>query len=154
MWIDSTNQIVLKIRLQSEFGRNSPFIAVGNAEKIATIRFDITKNFKLLSRINTIQSIDFNYTLNYLRKDKQKVTVETKAVLFAYDYTSEFVLPSFDKTYKVNDYQEISLAPYSFSFWESNSEFKLLAKESEKRLFIENNTTNLIDSFSYDPVSK
>ena len=29
-----------------------------------------------------------------------------------------------------------------------------MAKESEKRLFIESNTTNLIDSFSYNPITR
>ena len=154
LWIDSTNKVLIKVRLQNNFGANSPFIAVGNADKITNISFDITKNFEFISGINTIKSIDFNYKLNYIRKDKQKVKVETKAILFAYDYTNAFVLPSFNKSYKLNDYQGINLAPYSLSYWENNSEFKLMANEKEKRLFIENNATNLIDSFSYDPISK
>ena len=154
LWIDSTNQVLMKIQLLSEFGANSPFIAIGNADKISKISFDITKNFEFISGINTLKSIDFNYNLTYLRKNKQEVKVETKAVLIAYDYTNTFVLPSFDKSYTLNDYQGINLAPYSSSYWEKNSEFKLMAKESEKRLFIQNNTTNLIDSFSYNSTTK
>lgn len=154
LWIDSTNQVLIKVQLKNDFGANSPFVAVGTADNISQISFDITKTFELNSNINTLKSIDFNYKLNYTRKNKEQVKVETKAVLFAYNYNSNFVLPSFNKTYRLNDYQGMNLAPYNPSFWKNSSEFKLMAKESEKQLFIESNTTNLIDSFSYDPISK
>ncbi|MFT6166795.1 MAG: hypothetical protein ACJASF_001488 [Vicingaceae bacterium] len=154
LWVDSANQVLIKVRLQNDFGANSPFVAVSNAEKISKISFDITKNFELKSGVNTIKSIDFNYQLNYTRTNKQQVKVETKAVLFAYNYNEQFILPFFSKTYRLNDYQGINLAPYNFSFWKKNTEFKLMAKESEKRLFIESNTTNLIDSFSYNPITR
>jgi len=154
LWVDSSNQVLLKVRLQNNLGANSPFVAVGNAEKITNISFDITKSFKNVAGVNTIQSVDFNYNLQYVRKDNQEVNVETKAVLFAYHYGHQFVLPFFDKNYRINDYQGINLAPYNSAFWNSNTEFQLMAKESEKKLFIESNATNLIDKFSYNPVSK
>ena len=154
LWLDSTNQLLKKIRLQNEEGANSPFLAVGNADQIKAINFDITKTFHLIDGKNTVKSIDFNYTLNYLRKNKEEVTVNTKAALFAYDYKNLFVLPYFEKDYRLNDYQGINLAPYNKNYWDHNSEFKLMANESEKQLFIKSNTTNLIDSFSYDPITR
>jgi len=154
LWIDSTNQVLMKVRLQNDFGANSPFVAVGNAEKISSISFDITKTYQTVQGINTIHSVDFNYRLQYVRADKKEIKVETKAVLFAYDYGDQFILPFFDKKYRLNDYQGINLAPYNSTFWNSDSEFKLLANESEKKLFIESDSTNLIDKFSYNPVSR
>ena len=154
LWLDSTNQLLKKVQLQNEEGANSPFLAVGNADQIKAINFDITKTFHLVDGKNTVKSIDFNYTLIYLRKNKEEVTVNTKAALFAYDYKNLFVLPYFEKDYRLNDYQGINLAPYNKTYWDNNREFKLMANESEKRLFIESNTTNLIDSFSYDPITR
>ena len=144
----------MKVRLQNDFGANSPFVAVGNAEKISSISFDITKTYQTVQGINTIHSVDFNYRLQYVRADKKEIKVETKAVLFAYDYGDQFILPFFDKKYRLNDYQGINLAPYNSTFWNSDSEFKLLANESEKKLFIESDSTNLIDKFSYNPVNR
>ncbi|MFT5666044.1 MAG: hypothetical protein ACI9DK_000222 [Vicingaceae bacterium] len=94
----------MKIKLQNKFGENSPFVAVGDAEEINKINFDITKTFQLESGINSIKSIDFNYKLHYQRSNNQSINVETKAVLFAYDNEQTFVAPFFVKFYQLNDY--------------------------------------------------
>ncbi|MBL4710720.1 MAG: hypothetical protein JKY48_20035 [Flavobacteriales bacterium] len=76
------------------------------------------------------------------------MTVETKAILFAYQYDDEFLLPSFRKEYFLNDYQNMKLIPYNSFFWRFNEEFKIATEEQDKELFINGKTTNFIDSFS------
>lgn len=154
IWLDSTKSELIKVVLKNEEGNSSPFIPVGNAQEIDDVKFDITKTFQTINGIRTIRSIDFNYQLSYTRENSNQVTVETKAILFAYQYADEFLLPTFQKEYFLNDYQSMSLAPYNRFFWEENQEFKLATEEKDKNLFINRKTTNFIDSFSYNPTTR
>lgn len=153
VWVDSANKVIRKLKLLNEQGANSPFLPVGDAKEIKYVSFDITKTYKLEEGHNVVQSIDFNYDLEYVGKDKQPVKVSTKAVLFAYDYKNQFVLPRFKKGLILNDYQGISLAPYNNFFWDNHREFQLNALEKEKQLFIRNDSTNFINSFSYNSMT-
>lgn len=153
IWLDSTRSELLKIKLKSKSARRSPFIPVGFVVRIDQLDFDITKRYKLVDGERTIESVDFNYEIHYTRRDSSKVKVNTEAILFAYDYKQQFTLPSFEKSYFLNDYQNINLAPYNSFFWEKNKEFKIASEELEKELYLKNKTTNYIDSFSYNNIT-
>ena len=139
VWIDSTQAQVVKIELQILNAKTHPFLPLGNVDSLKSVELYISKTYQPQNGKMYVKSIDFNYHVEYVTHQENRVLVSTKAVLFAYDYTQQFQLPYFQFTSsRYEDYQKINATPYNEFFWENINEFGMVAVKDANKNFVEN----------------
>lgn len=135
-WIDSTSGNLLKVELNSDSTLVSPFIPLFPGDSLKKTAFRISKTFALQDDKMYVKSIDFNYELLYASLRQGEYTVRSNAVLYAYTYKEEFLLPFYDiQTSTLSDYRRITCAPYNAFFWENIQEFQMDDVVKKNELF-------------------
>ncbi len=136
IWVDQTNNRLIKIKLQIENAEVHPFIPIG-FNTIEAVDMEITKSFQTIDNDQYINTIDFNYKVSYGDKWGNKVSARTKAFTKAYDYEAEFELPNFEfSRHYHEDYRNITVAPYDSVFWNRTAEFRFYDRLVEIENFI------------------
>lgn len=141
LYIDSTLQTLLKVELKTTSSKKHPFLPLHKSDTIVSIDIELNKTFLPHSATSksSLQSIDFNYSIRYQNRAKEIYTINTEAVLYAYDYNSQFPLPIFNTGDRyLNDYRRISILPYDTLFWNHHQEFRLENRKKNIDTFIEN----------------
>lgn len=142
VWLDSLKNIILKTNLQISDARVHPFLPVGFADSIEQVDLNLTKNYALVNNELRFTSVDFKYDVTYRNQQDARLNVNTNAVLYAYDYDSQFLLPKFeftDGTYA--DYRKIQAVPYNDFFWENINEFTMSDLTSKNEQFVKSTST-------------
>lgn len=118
VWIDSLTAQLLKIELKINNAKTYPFIPMWSDHTLKRVDLAITKTFSGINGNMYVKSIDFNYSLVYSSETDTAFTINTHAILFAYDFSSKFLLPFFDFPNVTNlDYRKIQMLPYNAAFW-------------------------------------
>lgn len=142
LWLDSLDNIILKTNLQISNAPVHPFLPVGVADSIERVNLNITKNYEVVNHELRFTSVDFKYDVRYRTLQNTKLSVNTNAVLYAYDYEMPFVLPQFEFTETAySDYRKIQAAPYNDFFWDNINEFKMNDLTSKNEQFVQNKST-------------
>jgi hypothetical protein len=149
VWINKSQNQVVKITLNCENCQVHPFLPLFPLDSIARVDFKITKTFSENNQNLFFNHIDFDYTIAYVSRlgktEEMRYTIETKAVLFAYNYQKTFDLPHFDfPTFEIADYRKINAFPYNPYFWEmANNESRLVDQlDQNQRFFEDTNSLN------------
>jgi hypothetical protein len=110
----------------------------------------------MLSHVDFKYSLDFEYFLQETSEDSLDVKyttystlVNTTGLVYCYDYDNPFILPYFDYSKNMDDYQKLAIIPYNNLFW-ANS--KLLLSEKQTAMLQSMNRDDLIfnaDSVAY-----
>lgn len=125
-WIDSTSGHLLKVELNSDSTLVSPFIPLFPVDSLKKTAFKISKTFEMQGDKMYVKSIDFKYELVYDSQRHGEYTVQSNAVLYAYSYQDEFLLPFYNAQLRaLSDYRKITSAPYNTFFWENIQEFQM-----------------------------
>ena len=142
IWIDRNRKELKKIHLSITDTAIHPFIPWPSKEnEILQVDMDITKTYSTIDSEAFLDGIDFIYNFKYLDRLKQEVSVKTQAYLKPYDYNASFSIPMFDfskQLFGLEDYRDMSVAPYDSIFWNNVNEFRLFEK------------INMVDSFMED----
>ncbi|MFK8101852.1 MAG: carboxypeptidase-like regulatory domain-containing protein [Saprospiraceae bacterium] len=136
IWIDQTNNRLIKIKLEIEDADVHPFIPIG-FNTIEAVDMEVTKSFETIENDQYINTIDFNYKVSYADKWGNRIKASTKAFTKAYDYQAEFKLPNFEFSKHLHeDYRNITVAPYDSVFWNRTAEFRFYDRLQEIEDFI------------------
>jgi hypothetical protein len=156
VWIDSISNNILKVKLRISKATVFPFQSIWPFHSLEMVNMEITKSFIEEEGSMFLKSIDFDYDLTYKSTTDTSIHISTRAVLYAYNYEEEFLLPFFDFPETSNsDYRRIQMLPYNNTFWECTDEFKMENKSNQRNLFLnELATITTYDLFSSDTIFK
>lgn len=140
--IDSTQQLIDEVHFEIADAQTHPFKPLFPDDGIARVSMEIRKRFQPISTTRQLQSIDFNYELLYhsnKTKDQfEEFSIETRAVLYAFDFDSLFPLPHFDFIdMPYRDFRMAVAYPYAEDFWENVQEYRLRDADSDGQFFFE-----------------
>ena len=139
VWIDSTSNRVTKVKLKLNNTTIHPFTPIWSTHDLKKVDLEISKTY---NENNQLQSTDFNYKLDYQSDDSTLLHTSTRAVLYAYNYDDQFLLPYFDfSKSQLNDYKKLNAIPYNKDFWKCTDEFKVSTSQAQKDVFRTDSTT-------------
>ncbi len=152
IWINPIKKHIFKITFNCENCKIYPFLPLYATDSFTQVDLSITKSFKELNEEMVFNHIDFNYKIayksirtkkaGYAEDSELNYNITTNAVLYAYDFKNQFILPHFVfEDYSTRDYLRINAMPYNDFFWEKNDELKLHDENnSNKQYFNDNNS--------------
>ncbi|MFN6077500.1 MAG: carboxypeptidase-like regulatory domain-containing protein [Fluviicola sp.] len=139
VWLNITKLSIDKLDLENELCTNYPFLPLFPMDSIQNVNLHISKTFHTTSGSIVLDKIEFNYSFDYLsrtdREEKAKYTIQSKALVYFYDYSNLFTLPVFQFEENVNDYRKVHALPYLSRFCNSNSELKMNDQTNETNSF-------------------
>jgi hypothetical protein len=159
MWIEKGTNHLLKLELAIDKADIHPLIPrekINNLSLYLTYYFTTTEKDILLSHVDFKYALDFEYSIRETISDSLEVEtltyntrVSTNGLVYCYDYDNPFILPYFDYSKYMDDYQKLAIFPYNNLFW-ANS--KLLLSEEQTSMLRAMNREDLIfnsDSVTY-----
>ncbi|MFZ6052629.1 carboxypeptidase-like regulatory domain-containing protein [Halocola ammonii] len=149
-WLDAESQQLLKIELEIKEAGIHPFTPIFLEDEVELVNMNITKTFKEMEKRMFVESINFEYQVHYLHTDGRTDVIDTKAVLYAYDYNDRFLLPIYSHGRpRDNDYRKINSIPYNHLFWKNFDEFKINDIRTRNQQFI-NSTKSITNQTLFD----
>lgn len=149
VWINKSQNQVVKITLNCENCQIHPFLPLFPTNSIARVDFKITKTFSENNQNLYFNHIDFDYTISYIsrmgKNEEMNYIIESKAVLYTYNFETIFTLPKFEfPNFEIADYRKINAFPYNPYFWEmANNESRLVDQlDQNQRFFEDTNSLN------------
>jgi hypothetical protein len=130
MWINITKKHLEKITLNCGAALRHPFLPLFPQDRIVSVSFSITKSFTPYQEQSVFKHVDFVYRIGYNSRsglaEEQHYTIETSAVLYAYNHGHAFSLPWFGfADPAIGEYLKINAMPYNDFFWKNNDEYRL-----------------------------
>ncbi len=143
LWVDSLQHQIQKAVLITDRTNKHPFAPWANARPLLHVSLEITKNYNTSAPEVQFISTDFNYQVKFKANldsiNDTLLTINTHALLFAYDYQNTFKLPLFDfSRISYRDYSIIGLIPYNPYFWNKYDAFKMGKSKNISNLFLSN----------------
>lgn len=126
----------LKIELRVQNTLHHPFRPLFPNSKISSASMLINKNFEFKNDSCYVHHVDFNYKLNYMVQNQTR-TVNSKGLMYFYDYHSPFYLPLYDYNTEADDYRKITGLSYNEGFWDLNSVLENSKSMKLKRSYFE-----------------
>ena len=160
IWINKTKQTIQKIESYCEECELHPFKAIFPSDKVLNVNMHITRTFGEDEIGPYFNQIDFDYDINYLSRQGEvhssNYTINTKAILYAYDYRNFFSVPYFEfSPMAESDFRKINAIPYNRFFWNYNDEYKLNdARDANKTFFHEESAITNLDIFKSNALIK
>ena len=150
LWIDKDHETVKKINFKCDSCKKYPFLPIFPSDSIANVQFNITKTFTEIDGEMIFSQIDFFYVIDYKSRigttNQQNYKIVTNAILYTYDFESEFefITPS-KLPENVSDYRKYNATPYNDFFWKFNDEFRMKNQANENESFFQspNSHTNI-----------
>lgn len=146
IWINTSKTYVVKIELASDHCARHPFRAIFPTDTISNVSFRITKTIKEQDGKIMFNHIDFNYGIDYQSRRPEEharsYSIQTQAVLYAYDFKQRFDIPEYVKGLSgYNDYRQINAMPYNTFFWTYHDEYGLSEDRRANDAFFSNPTS-------------
>ncbi|WP_159038552.1 carboxypeptidase-like regulatory domain-containing protein [Brumimicrobium mesophilum] len=137
VWIDSLSNKLIKIKFNIENARTHPFQAIWSIHSLEKVNLELSKSFIEIEGEMFLNSMDFNYNLAYKSENDSLINISTRAILYAYNFSDEFILPFFDFAEVSNaDYRKIQMLPDNQKFWACTNEFKIENNSIKRNSFI------------------
>jgi hypothetical protein len=144
IWINKTKSNILKINLRCDGCKQHPFLPMFSTDTISNVTMNITKTFTSIGGEMFFNHVDFIYTVKYKSRpgkaEQQVYTVNTQAILYAYDFKKMFDLPKIEfasSSFRGRDYRLISAMPYNNFFWENNDEYRLNERKNQNENYFD-----------------
>lgn len=143
IWINLRTKGILKTELHCEHARRHPFLPLFPSDTIQNLDLHITSSFEEIDGKMFFRHIDFSYETTYQNRSNATYKAFTQAILYAYDFGREFVLPKFNFA-EVSDFKKISAVPYNAYFWKNHDELKTSDQQGQNEKFYNDprSTTN------------
>jgi hypothetical protein len=126
----------LKIELRVQNTLHHPFRPLFPNSKISSVSMQINKNFEFKNDSCYVHHVDFNYKLNYVVQNQTR-SVNSKGLMYFYDYYTSFYLPLFDYNAESDDYRKITGLSYNEAFWDLNTVLEYSKSMKLKRDYFE-----------------
>ena len=156
IWIDSLSNNIIKINLRVDEAEIHPFQPLWSIHSLEKVNLELSKSFTELNGEMFLKSMDFNYNLTYKSETDSSFNISSRAVLYAFNFEEEFILPFFKFTEVSNaDYRKIQMLPENQLFWECTDEFKVESISEKLNHFLDKEEgIKNYDFFSTDTIFK
>ena len=125
IWVTPQDYAIRKIELRAERATRHPFVAIGRADRLRRVDMRLAKTYRVTRGESLLESIDFDYSVDYRTRTGKRLSVRTAAIPYVYDYAQPFVLPRFDYVAgRYEDYRKIEATPYNPIFWQRADAFR------------------------------
>lgn len=142
LWINTTKNYFEKVSLNCKHAKNYPFLPIFPTDRLNDVSLEIVKTFQLINGHVFFNEVHFGYTIAYSSRHLENSTksddfqIRTNALLYAYDFENQFILPQFEiRNKKASDYERIIAMPYNSFFWSMNDEYRLHDWNKSNALF-------------------
>lgn len=142
VWIEKETFNLLKVHFKIKNANIHPFLPNFPNDSIKNVSMDIANTYKTEDNKVLPDHIFFNYSFSYFsRKDSAFLyyknmdrVIQSKGILYFYDYDYPFILPYFDYVddTQYDDYHKMSFIPYNEDFWNNNGTLLLTKKQREE----------------------
>jgi len=139
IWIDKENFSLLKIDLAIENSARHPFLPFPK-DSLFNVDMAVSRTYKQEGSDILLDHINFSYHMKY-KSNRDSINalipsiitrdIDTKGVLYFYDYNNPFILPYFEYDADYDDYRKMSIIPYNEVFWNNNNTLLLTEKQKE-----------------------
>jgi hypothetical protein len=138
--VDKETCSLLKIDLIIENTSRHPFLSIYYKDSIYNVDLAISRTYKQERSSTLLDHINFSYHVTYKSvRDTPTVLIpsiitrdiNTKGIMYIYDFNNPFILPRFDYDEDFDDYRKISIIPYNEVFWNNNNTLILTEKQKE-----------------------
>ncbi len=138
VWLDSSSSQIHKIAYRTKNAGIYPFDPIWDKDSLIQVDLEISKTFENLAGEMFVKSIDFDYSLYYQDRHKNRYSTSTKAVLYAYNYEELFTQPVFNfEKARHSDYLRINASPYNHFFWKNTQEFLSASSKKQNEIFLQ-----------------
>lgn len=138
IWLNITRLVPLKMTLNGTTTTHHPFQPIFSVDSVLQVRFSITRTFDLENNMARFRHVDFNIDLTYksIKPDlpSEVIAIESRAVLYAYEYDTTFIQPYFNFNY-LPDFRKFNAYPFMESFWEQSREYGMKDSLNENLRF-------------------
>ncbi len=131
-----SNLLPLKLELRIQNTTHHPFRPLFPNSKIRSASMQINKNFEFKNDSFYVHHVDFNYTLHYDVQNQTRI-VNSKGLMYFYDYHMPFYPPLFNYNTDADDYRKITGLSYNESFWDLNTVLEYSKSMKLKRDYFE-----------------
>jgi len=139
IWIDKKNFSLLKMDISIENAARHPFLPFPK-DSLFNVDLAISRTYKQEGNDLFLDHINFSYHLKY-KSNRDSISalvpfhitrdIDTKGVLYFYDYDNPFILPYFEYDANYDDYRKMSVIPYNEVFWNNNNTLLLTERQKE-----------------------
>jgi len=138
VFINADQSTVLKINLKAKQSKVHPFVPMFKGDSLLNVDLELNKTFQVIDNQSVLQSIDFMYDVHYLNRQQVDYVINTRAIMYAYDFKELFPAPMFEYPKNdLDDYRKISLTPFNDAFWSQHEEFRVHERGQEIDQFIQ-----------------
>lgn len=131
-----SNFLPLKLELRIQNTTHHPFRPLFPNSKIRSASMQINKIFEFKNDSCYVHHVDFNYKLNYDVQNQTRI-VNSKGLMYFYDYHAPFYPPLFNYNRDADDYRKITGLSYNESFWDLNTVLENSKSMKQKRAYFE-----------------
>ncbi len=131
-----SNFLPLKLELSIQNTTHHPFRPLFPNSKIRSASMQINKNFAFKNDSCYVHHVDFKYKLNYDVQNQTRI-VNSKGLMYFYDYHRPFYPPLFNYNTDADDYRKITGLSYNESFWDQNTVLENSKSMKLKRVYFE-----------------
>jgi hypothetical protein len=140
VWVDAETFSPIRINLRADNTSKHPFLPFSTKDTLSGVTIAISHTYTQDGNNTLLSHINFDYHLTYKSvRDSASCQVpsvlsrnmDTKGVIYCYDYEDPFILPFFDYDADYDDYRKMSVIPYNEVFWNNNNSLLLTEKQKE-----------------------
>lgn len=131
-----SNFLPLKLELRIQNTTHHPFRPLFPNSKIRSASMQINKIFEFKNDSCYVHHVDFNYKLNYDVQNQTRI-VNSKGLMYFYDYHAPFYPPLFNYNTDADDYRKITSLSYNERFWDQNTVLENSKSMKIKRAYFE-----------------
>jgi hypothetical protein len=126
IWLNITRMVPQKMTMNGTTSTHHPFQPIFSVDSILQVQFSITRTFDIENKQARFRHVDFNIDLTYksVKPDLPSaiISIESRAVLYAYEYDTTFIQPYFKFNY-LPDFRKFNAYPFMENFWEQSREY-------------------------------
>lgn len=126
IWLNITRMAPRKMTMNGTTSTHHPFQPIFSVDSILQVRFSISRTFDTENQMARFRHVDFNIDLTYKSIKPNLPTaissIESRAVLYAYEYDTTFIQPYFRFNY-LPDFRKFNAYPFMEKFWEHSREY-------------------------------
>jgi len=134
--VSKSNFLPLKLELRIQNTTHHPFRPLFPNSSIRSASMQINKNFEFKNDSCYVHHVDFNYTLLYDVQNQTR-TVNSKGLMYFYDYHFPFYPPLYAYNTETDDYRKITGLSYNELFWDLNTVLDYSKSMKLKREYFE-----------------
>jgi hypothetical protein len=134
--VDPEREVVDELVINIQNTEVHPFVPLWPDDELRNTSISIRKRYSTVKSSTRLQSIDFKYSFDYHMEEGLIYTIESTALLYAFDYNELFTRPHFVFVeMPKKDFRTAIALPYHKEFWKQVDDFRLRDPEGKSEAF-------------------